>query len=194
MKRFLAYILSASALAVSMLLPPYSSALEIPFILPNHSELDKLRTAVLSTEKGEIRFELFPQTAPWHVANFKYLADKGFYRNRPFHLFREGYIIQAGAIKIIERGSFAYSLPPEFSEKEHRPGTLGMARLPDEKNPERRSSGTQFHILLDYNHKMDKAYTIFGQLTDGMEVLEGLHRGDLILDLKVFVRESPPQS
>ena len=91
------------------------------------------------------------------MANFKYLADKGFYRDRPFHLFIPDYIIQAGLLRKGEAQAFGYTLPPEFSSRRHEEGTLGMSRLPDEKNPERRSSGTQFHILLDENRKMNGA-------------------------------------
>lgn len=164
-------------------------AAEIPFILPSQPELARLKTAVIVTNKGKIRFELFPKEAPWHVANFKYLADKNFYKNRPFHLFLADYIIQTGALRPSEKAKFAYTLPPEFSQLEHHEGSLGMARLPDDKNPERRSSGTQFHILLDYNHKMDGSYTVFGQAVEGMEVLQDLRKGDIILDLRVYVTD-----
>ncbi|NMC62895.1 MAG: peptidylprolyl isomerase [SAR324 cluster bacterium] len=168
---------------------PASLAVDVPFILPSRSELLKLKTAALFTSRGRIRFELFPEEAPWHVANFKYLADKGFYRDRQFHLFLPDYIIQTGLPKISEKQLFGYTLPPEFSQRQHQPGSLGMARLPDNKNAERRSSGTQFHILLDYNHKMDGSYTIFGQLIEGMDVLKELRKGDIIQDLKVYVRD-----
>ena len=91
---------------------------EPPFILPKQSELNKLRSAVISTNKGELRLELYPEDAPWHVANFKYLADKGFYRNLPFHLYYPGYIIQGGApsAKNLNSGP-GYSLSAEFSGK-----------------------------------------------------------------------------
>lgn len=162
---------------------------DIPFILPSKGELAKLTSATLYTDRGEINFELYPGEAPWHVANFKYLADKGFFKNRPFHLYFPGYIIQAGALREGEKAVYGYFLPPEFGSRFHEEGTLGMARLPDEKNPQRLSSGTQFHILLDSNRKMDHSYTIFGHVTEGMEILEMLRKGDIIRDLKVFVRE-----
>ena len=187
MMKILLKILLITAIFPSLLAA--APQLEAPFVLPSYSEVLKLKSAVLVTNKGELHFELFPEDAPWHVANFKYLADKGFYRNRPFHLFYPDYIIQAGALRANEFRSFGYSLPPEFSERSHGLGTLGMARLPDEKNPERRSSSTQFHILLDYSSKMDKSYTVFGELTGGMDVLKQLRQGDMIKDLKVFVRE-----
>lgn len=182
----------ALVLAIWLLLTPVFSLAggrEIPFELPPRSEILKLRSAVLYTDKGEIRFELYPQDAPWHVANFKYLADKGFYKNRPFHVYYLDYVIQTGLITKEEGTHYNYTLPPEFSEREHDPGTLGMARSPDDKNPGRRSSSTQFHILFNYAPKMDKTYTIFGHIAEGMEVLKRLQKGDMIRDLKVFVSD-----
>lgn len=186
----LASRLKKTALIVILLLAETTQALcaEIPFILPPKDDLSRLKSATVYTNRGDITFELFPEEAPWHVANFKYLADKGFYRNRPFHLYYPDYIIQAGALRKDEFRLFGYLLPPEFGPRQHESGTLGMARLPDEKNPQRLSSGTQFHILLDGNRRMDHSYTIFGQISTGMDILMSLRKGDVIRDLKVFVR------
>lgn len=188
MKKALVLLFSA-ILPVILSVATAFAAPEVPFLLPPKQEINKLKSAILYTDKGEVYFELFPEDAPWHVANFKYLADKGFYKNRPFHLYYADYAIQAGALRKNEFSVFGYALPPEFSEREHEPGTLGMARVRDEKNPQRKSTGTQFHILLDYSRKMNGSYTIFGQVTGGMDVVKRLRRGDFIRDLKVFVRE-----
>ncbi len=161
-----------------------------PFILPSMSELSKLRLAVLTTDKGEIEFNLFPEEAPWHIANLKYLADKGFYRNKAFHIFIKNYIIQSGSlVSKPEIEKYYYSLPCEFSHHQHIKGTLGMARLPDEKNPSRNSTSTQFHILLTSASKMDGNFTIFGQMTAGEDVLNRLVKGDRIRDFKVYVSD-----
>jgi cyclophilin family peptidyl-prolyl cis-trans isomerase len=159
---------------------------EPPFELPARNELLKLKTAVITTSKGAMRFELFPEDAPWHVANFKYLADKGFYRGLTFSYFHPGYIIQGGA----PRGESGpgYSLPAEFSNRKHEFGVLGMARRKDFVNPERRSNGSQFHILLKSDERMDGVYTIFGKLIEGDEVLNSLNAKDTIVDVKVYVR------
>jgi cyclophilin family peptidyl-prolyl cis-trans isomerase len=163
-----------------------------PFILPKPSEINKLRTAILFTNKGMVRFELYPEDAPWHVANLKYLADKGFYRNLTFHLYHPGYIIQGGAPSLADPNSGpGYDLPPEISNRQHEEGTLGMARLPASDNPERRSHGSQFHILLGDAPNMNGLYTVFGKATDGLDVLRNLQRGDVIKDFKVYVKRTP---
>jgi peptidyl-prolyl cis-trans isomerase B (cyclophilin B) len=167
-----------------------------PFTLPPRAELLKLRSAIIETSQGQLFFELLPEEAPWHVANFKYLADKKFYRGLVFHLYQPGYLIQGGDPKGNGFGGPGYSLPPEFSERNHKCGTLGMARKPDTYNrkkqlvnPERRSSGSQFHILLDDAPHMDGRYTVFGKLVGGEDVLAKLRAHDTIINITVYVRE-----
>ena len=167
-----------------------SAAGNPPFNLPPQAELNKIRSAILVTSKGKILIELFPKVAPWHVANLKYLADKGFYKNIPFHLFMEHYIIQGGDPTNTGNGGPGYYLPPEFSQLEHKVGTVGMSRRPDEINPERLSNGSQFHILLSDAPHMNQKYTIIGRVADGMDVVERLRKGDVIKDLRVFVRRN----
>ena len=158
-----------------------------PFLLPSAQELSHLKSASLLTSKGRIVFELFPDTAPQHVANFKYLADSGYFKGKEFHLFREGYIIQAGATVKNPNASPGWSLAPEFSDREHLRGSLGMARIPDQFNTERRSSGGQFHILLSDASHMNGSYTVFGRVLSGMDVVDRLRAGDEIKELKVYV-------
>jgi peptidyl-prolyl cis-trans isomerase B (cyclophilin B) len=169
---------------------------EPPFELPARGELLKIRSAIITTSKGNLYFELFPEEAPWHVANFKYLADKKFYNGIAFHLFKPGYLIQGGDPQGNGYGGPGYSLPAEFSSRNHKFGTLGMARKPDGYNakkqllnPQRRSSGSQFHILLSEAPHMDGRYTIFGKLVGGSETLERLRDGDTISSITVFIRE-----
>lgn len=167
-----------------------------PFELPARTELLKLRSAAIETSRGTIFFELLPEEAPWHVANFKYLADKNFYDGLRFHLYEPGYLIQGGDPKGNGFGGAGYSLPPEFSSRNHKFGTLGMARKPDAYNrrrqlinPERRSSGSQFHILLGDAPHMDGRYTVFGKLVGGSAVLSQLRANDTIRKVTVYVRK-----
>jgi peptidyl-prolyl cis-trans isomerase B (cyclophilin B) len=160
-----------------------------PFELPEAGELRKLRSALISTSRGDLYFELYPEDAPWHVANFKYLADKGFYTGLRFHFFYEGYILQAGAPTNDPDSGPGYSLPAEFSSRSHRLGSLGMARVKDAGNPGRQSHGSQFHLLLKHAPHMDGRYTVFGQLVKGEEVLRQLKQWDRIREIKVFVRQ-----
>lgn len=167
-----------------------------PFALPARAEILKLRSATIETSQGTLFFELLPEEAPWHVANFKYLADRKFYDGLPFHLYEPGYLIQGGDPKGTGFGGPGYSLPPEFSSRNHKFGALGMARKPDAYNrkkqlinPERRSSGSQFHILLNDAPHMDGRYTIFGKLVGGATTLTQLRANDKIRKVTVYVRE-----
>ena len=159
-----------------------------PFLLPKPAELNKIRSAVIITNKGKIKLELYPEDAPWHVANLKYLADKGFYQGLKFHLFYPDYIIQGGDPLGTGKGGPGYSLPAEFSKRQHIAGTLGMARLENSYNPERRSNGSQFHILMREAPRMDNDFTIIGKVTEGMKVVKKLRLGDTIKDLVVYVK------
>lgn len=159
-----------------------------PYILPPQDEINKLQHAILYTEKGDIYLELYPQDAPWHVANFKYLADKGYYHNKIFHLHHPGYIIQGGTSLSAPRDDPGYTLPPEFNRHKHVEGALGMARKADSINSMRASSGRQFYFVLGEAPKMNGAYTVFGKVLKGLDVVHSLERGDAIKELKVFVK------
>lgn len=173
-----------------------ASATEPSFELPQKSEVLKIRSAIVETSKGKLFIELFPEEAPWHVANFKYLADKGFYRNLSFHFAQKDYLIQGGDPLGNGRGGPGYDLPAEFSGRNHTLGTVGMARKPDvdaktgkRANPERRSNGSQFHILLADAPHMDGHYTVFGKVVGGFDTLKHLRAGDRIIKVTVFIRE-----
>lgn len=176
--------------------PASRAETEIPFALPSRGDLLKIRSAILETTEGKLFFELLPEEAPWHVANFKYLADKHFYDGLHFHFFQKGYIIQGGDPKNTGFGGPGYSLPPEFTKRNHKRGILGMARKPDGYNakhklinPQRVSSGSQFHVLLGDAPHMDGRYTIFGKLVGGYDTLEKLNAQSKIVRLTVFIRE-----
>lgn len=161
-----------------------------PFPLPPKDKLVTIRSMDLFLEKGTVRFELFPQEAPWHVANMKYLADKGFYKGLSFHIVYPGIIIQGGAPKLTDPNSGpGYSIDPEFNDsRRHKHGSLGMARFPNEANADRSSHGSQFHILLSESPKMDREYTIFGECSFNCELLDEIKKGEMIRDVKVYVR------
>ena len=175
----------AIILSISPSLSAYS---QVPFELPSKTEIKRIRSAVISTSHGDFLVELLPEVAPIHVANFKYLADKEFYNGLSFHLYHPGYIIQGGDPTGTGNGGPGYSLLPEFSMRKHQKGVLGMSRKSDEINPQRLSNGSQFHIILGDAPKLDKKYTIFGQVIDGMEVVEKLTDGDRIRSIKVFLK------
>jgi cyclophilin family peptidyl-prolyl cis-trans isomerase len=154
----------------------------IPFQLPPKSEILKIKSTTIKTNKGSLYFELFPEVAPLHVTNFKYLADKGFFTGATFKDFE--YILQAKPTARLK-----YSLSPEFSKRPHSRGALGMARWEDEINPERRSSASQFHILKHDGRHMDTRYSIFGTLVKGWKVLENLRSEDSVTEVIVYIRK-----
>ncbi len=162
---------------------------ELPYEMPSKLEINKLRSAVIFTNKGNIRIELYPEAAPQHIANLKYLSDKGFYKNLKFHIYIPDYIIQGGDPSSTGNGGPGYSLPPEFSKLIHTAGTFGMSRIKDSQNPERLSNGSQFHILLSSAPRMDNEYTIMGKVISGMNIVKKLRKGDKIEDLIVYVRQ-----
>ncbi len=159
----------------------------IPFVVPSRNEVQKIVSAVIETNRGKILFELYPDTAPLHVANFKYLSEIGFYSGQPINNIIADHVLQAG-LAVSQDSRSRYSLPPEFSKRHHVRGTVGMARDTREPAAARRfSSPTQFHIVLSENPRMDGDYTIFGRVIDGMAVVERLQVGDRIEELTVYV-------
>jgi cyclophilin family peptidyl-prolyl cis-trans isomerase len=176
-------------LLAATFMPVTSRAADPPFELPKAGELNKLKSAVIYTVRGDLIFELYPEDAPWHVANFKYLADKGAFRGTRFHILVENHLIQARAASSFNPALLKYLLPAEFNQHTHELGTLGMARLPDPLNPQRESLSSEFHILLGEAKHLNGAYTIFGKLVRGFDALQDLRKGDEIKDIKVFVRE-----
>ncbi|MCB0334972.1 MAG: peptidylprolyl isomerase [Bdellovibrionales bacterium] len=163
-----------------------------PFKLPPKGTMARIKSAVIETNKGKLFIELFPEIAPWHVANLKYLADQGFYDGLPFHIFEPGYVIQTGAPGEELASGPGYGIPPEFSDKLHQLGTLSMVRKPNDLDVThaRMSHGSQFRILLRNARHMNGTHTIFGQVKQGFDVLKRLRKNDKIIKLTVFVRKS----
>lgn len=157
---------------------------QAPFVLPAREQILRLRTAQISTNKGNIFIELYPNEAPAHVANLKYRADQGLYRNTQFHKLTPGYVLQGGK----SGRKVRYSLPPEFSQHPQERGSVGMARVEDLINPERNSDPSQLYILLSDAPHMTGKYTNFGKVIGGFSVLDSLRQGDVIEEIKVFVR------
>lgn len=158
---------------------------EPPYELPAKNSLNHIRSAIIKTVRGEIILELFPVEAPWHVANFKYLADRRFYDGLNVTLAIEDHLVEAGDPRVIGRKLLPYALPAEFSTRKNRRGALGMAR---QENRERTSNASIFHILVADNPRMDGGYTVFGEVTAGMDVVDSLRVGDKIESVTVFVR------
>lgn len=163
-----------------------STSFAVPFEPPSRDEISKLRDGAIVLSSGTVWFELYPEEAPLHVANLKWLSEVGFFKDRPISDFQPGYIVQFGRLKKSELSRFLYTLPPEFSEKSHETGSLSMGRVPDSRNPKRESSSTTIHVLLRKTSAMDGNFTVFGRVTEGLHLFSS---SSVIKDLIVYVRE-----
>jgi peptidyl-prolyl cis-trans isomerase B (cyclophilin B) len=141
-------------------------------------EPGKIYVASIVTSKGNIVAELYTDT-PESVNNFVTLAQNGFYDGLTFHRVEPGFVIQGGDPKGDGSGNPGYTIPAEINHL-HSKGALAWARTSDEVNPERRSSGSQFYITLDETAFLDGAYTVFGQVIEGIDVAEKIAVGDKI--------------
>lgn len=128
-------------------------------------------TATIETTKGTLTIELWDDVAPKHAENFKKLAKDGFYDGLIFHRIIPNFMIQGGCPDGNGTGGPGWTVDAEFNDREHHEGVLSMARSQD---PD--SAGSQFFICLDRDHcqHLDKQYTAFGKVTDGIDVVRAI--------------------
>lgn len=143
--------------------------------------------ARIETTRGTIVCQLRPDAAPQTVANFRKLANEGWYDGRAFFRVEPGFVIQGGSPDDTATGSIGYTIEAEISLP-HRPGAIAMARTADAVNPERRSDGSQFYITLGETPQLDGAYTVFGYCTDSLDVARRIQPGDRMLRVRVEER------
>ncbi len=134
----------------------------------------------IETAHGTIVIELYPDTAPNTVANFKALAGKGFYDGLTFHRVIAGFMAQGGDPDGTGMGGPGYSVKAEFNSRKHLRGTVAMARS---SNPD--SAGSQFYICFAPQPHLDGQYTIFGQVVEGMDVVDQIKQGDKMIKVSV---------
>ena len=135
----------------------------------------KEQYAIISTDAGDMVVKFYNDVAPGHVANFKELAEKGFYDGTCFHRIIKGFMIQGGDPLTKDdsqksrwgTGGPGYYIKAEFNTKPHVRGVLSMARA---AHPD--SAGSQFFICHDNARFLDRQYTAFGELISGDDVLE----------------------
>lgn len=171
---------------------PKSAEPALALTPPKEANVDsnKKYIAVIRTNKGDIKVELYPKEAPLSVTNFIQLAEKGFYKGLTFHRVVPDFVIQGGDPTGTGRGGPGYTLPAEI-KRSHSAGALAWARLPDTDpvgrpiNPKKESSGSQFYITLAPQPSLDGQYTVFGQAVAGMDVAKQIQRGDRIEDVVV---------
>jgi len=138
------------------------------------TKLDPDNTLYMDLKSGRVVIEMFPDIAPKHVARVKELTREGFYDNTPFHRVIEGFMAQGGdPTGTGTGGSKLPDLPAEFTNKRHfLRGTVGAARTaaPD-------SANSQFFIMFAPSPHLDGQYTIWGQVVQGMDLVDQIKRG-----------------
>ncbi len=150
-------------------------------------EKGKTYEAIIHTSKGDITCVLYPEKAPMSVTNFMQLAQGGFYNGLLFHRVVPGFVIQGGDPKGNGTGGPGYTVPAEIGLK-HEKGALAWARLPDQANPQKRSSGSQFYIAIEKIPYLDGEYTVFGQTVAGMDVIPKIAQGDTIKSIEIVIK------
>ena len=131
--------------------------------------------AELTTTKGPIRLNFFPDVAPGHVKNFLGLAKIGFYDNVVFHRIIKGFMIQCGCPEGKGTGGPGYTIKAEFNATPHEAGVLSMARTNDPN-----SAGSQFFICLGKHTHLDRQYTAFGKVVDEESMATVRSIGDVV--------------
>nr|WP_310622125.1 peptidylprolyl isomerase [Pseudovibrio sp. M1P-2-3] len=135
---------------------------------------DADNTLYIDLKDGRVEIELLPDVAPKHVERIKTLANQGFYDGIVFHRVIDGFMAQTGDPTGTGRGgSDLPDLPAEFSKVPFERGTLGMARS---ASPD--SANSQFFIMFDNGSFLNGKYTVFGQVTSGMEFVDKIKRGE----------------
>ena len=139
---------------------------------------DKETTLIMDTTKGKVVIQLLPDVAPKHVARIKELAREKFYDGVVFHRVIEGFMAQGGdPTGTGMGGSPKPNLPAEFNNVPHVRGTCSMARS---QNPN--SANSQFFICFDDAPFLNRQYTVWGQVIEGMENVDQIKRGEPVQD------------
>ena len=139
---------------------------------------DPENTLVIETTKGKVVIAMRPDLAPNHVAHIKKLAREGFYNGIVFHRVIDGFMAQTGDPTGTGTGSSKYpNLKQEFSAEPHTRGVASMARA---QNPD--SANSQFFVVFNDARFLDKQYTVWGKVVEGMDNVDKIKRGEPVKD------------
>ncbi len=138
---------------------------------------DPENTLVMETTKGKVVIEMRPDLAPGHVARIKELARDGFYDGIVFHRVIDGFMAQTGCPHGTGTGGSGKKLKAEFNAEPHKRGTASMARA---ANPD--SGDSQFFICFEDAPFLDRQYTVWGKVIEGMENVDQIKRGEPVRD------------
>ena len=155
-------------------------------ILTTNNSIGVENIMILKLKDGDVKIKLFPEVAPNHVERITKLANNGDYDNVVFHRVIDGFMAQTGDVKFgnssndnfdLNRagmgGSDLPNLKQEFNDLPHDRGTLSMARSQDPN-----SANSQFFICFKPSSFLDRQYTVFGKVIEGMEFVDKIKRGD----------------
>ena len=158
----------------------------IIFFLLTNNTMSEENIMILKLKDGDVKIELYDDVAPNHVKRIKELANSGKYDNVVFHRVIDGFMAQTGDVKFgnSESGDFDLrragmggsdlpDLPQEFNSLPHERGTLSMARSSDPN-----SANSQFFICFKPAPFLDRQYTVFGKVIEGMDLVDKIKRGD----------------
>ncbi len=134
---------------------------------------DPENTLILETTKGKVTIVLKPDLAPTHVKRIKELVRQGFYDGLVFHRVIDGFMAQTGCPEGTGTGGSGQKLKAEFSAEKHKRGTVSMARA---QNPD--SGDSQFFICFKDAPWLDRQYTAWGEVVEGMEHVDQIKRGE----------------
>ena len=156
------------------------------FLIITNNTIAEENIMILQLKDGEVKIELFPDVAPNHVKRIQELANDGKYDNVVFHRVIDGFMAQTGDVKFgnssnkdfdLKRagmgGSQLPDLKEEFSNLPHERGTLSMARSQDPN-----SANSQFFICFKAASFLDRQYTVFGKVIEGMDLVDKIKKGD----------------
>lgn len=143
-------------------------------------KMDKENTLYLDLKDGRVTIEMFPEKAPNHVARIKELVRSGFYDGLLFHRVIEDFMAQTGDPNGNGTGGSGVKLKAEFNDMPHKRGTVSMARA---QHPD--SGDSQFFICFKDCSWLDGQYTVWGQVTDGMDFVDNIKKGSPIYNGEV---------
>ncbi|MCD4810126.1 MAG: peptidylprolyl isomerase [Methanosarcinales archaeon] len=138
-----------------------------------------MKKAIIETDKGNIVLELFESDAPNTVANFVKLINKGYYNGLKFHRVIPNFMVQGGCPVGNGTGGPGYAIKCEINPKKHLTGTLSMAHAGKD------TGGSQFFITHSPQPHLDGVHTVFGQVIEGMDVVNAIRQGDVMKQVKV---------
>ncbi|MBN21764.1 MAG: peptidylprolyl isomerase [Bdellovibrionaceae bacterium] len=130
-------------------------------------------TVSIQTRHGKIRFKFYPKDAPKTVSRIIELINQGFYNGLTFHRVVPGFVVQGGDPNGNGTGGSGQNIAAEFNERKHVEGTVAMARA---SHPD--SADSQFYISLGTHPHLDRNYTVFGKVIEGMNAVKSIKPGD----------------